>query len=554
MSRGKPCGVCARQMRSRSIVRVIRGVAVGVPCPISLRVSDAGRAATAPTPARARAITASIMPRLTNGRAASWTRTIAASAASASSPARTESIRCAPPGTNPSRSPRSFASHSGGRCACWGGSATITCRTSGWPMNARSARSSIGTPRMARNCFGSPGPARTPAPAATTTTPTSGGEAPGELTDSLQSDHLQIFAAFRSVREKYPPEALPGRFGEPALDTGDGPDLAAEPDFAEEQGVGGNRAIVHRRHERRQNREVGRRFDQPHAARDVDKHVEISEREPAAAFEHREEQRETPVIEPGRHALRRAEARLRGERLYFDEHRARAFHQRGHGGNPCARGAPGEECGGGIGDRLKPGPRHLEDADLVNRTKAIFYRAQNARIERRLAFEVESRIDAVLERLGSGDAAALGDVTDEQDRRARVFREAHETRRAFAHLPHVAGRALERFGVGRLHRVEQHNARLELRGVVHDRLEARLAENVDGARLLLQPIGAQSQLIRRFFARDVKRGDALILEPRRALHEQGRFANAGLAADQGDGAGYDTTAEDEVEFRQPGAP
>src|SRR2546426_174508 len=93
--RGKPCGVCARQIRSRSTVRVMRGVGRGGPWPISLSVSDVGTAATAPTPARARAMTASIVPRLTNGRAASCTRMIVASSDNASSPARTESTRCA---------------------------------------------------------------------------------------------------------------------------------------------------------------------------------------------------------------------------------------------------------------------------------------------------------------------------------------------------------------------------------------------------------------------------------------------------------------------------
>ena len=185
-------------MRSRSTVRATRGV--GWCGPTSLSVSDVGTAATAPTPARARAITASIVPRLTKGRAASCTRTIALSAGSASSPARTESARCAPPGTSRNRSPRSLPSHSGGRSAYPGGSATITWRTSGCPVNGRSARSSIGTPRMGRNCFGSPGPARTPAPAATTTTPTSGCKSAGELTDSLQPDHLEIFTPFRTTR------------------------------------------------------------------------------------------------------------------------------------------------------------------------------------------------------------------------------------------------------------------------------------------------------------------------------------------------------------------
>src|SRR5258708_19534131 len=76
-------------------------------------------------------------------------------------------------------------------------------------MKARKARSSIGTPRIGRNCFGSPGPARTPAPAATTTTPTSGSEATGELTDSLQPDDLEIAGgAAGPGRQEHAAEAL----------------------------------------------------------------------------------------------------------------------------------------------------------------------------------------------------------------------------------------------------------------------------------------------------------------------------------------------------------
>src|SRR2546426_4571442 len=59
-----------------------------------------------------------------------------------------------------------------------------TRATSGWDVNGRRARSSIGTPRMDRNCFGSSagGPAPPPSPAPTTTTPPAGREPPRELT------------------------------------------------------------------------------------------------------------------------------------------------------------------------------------------------------------------------------------------------------------------------------------------------------------------------------------------------------------------------------------
>src|SRR5712671_3551198 len=105
----------------------------------------------------------------------------------------------------------------------------------------------MGTPRIGRNCFGSPGPARTPAPAATTTTPMSGCKAPGELTDSLQPDHLEVPAA-RDVPgargQEHAPKALACGFGQAPLDAGNRTDLATQADLAEEQGVSRDRAIV----------------------------------------------------------------------------------------------------------------------------------------------------------------------------------------------------------------------------------------------------------------------------------------------------------------------
>src|SRR5256885_237880 len=110
---------------------------------------------------------------------------------------------------------------------------------SGCEVNGRSARSSIGTPRMERNCLGSPGPARTPAPAATITTPTSGCEAAGEVTDAVHADDFESFrCAARARGAEHAAESLPGRLRQPPLEGRDGPDLAAQAHLAEEHGVG----------------------------------------------------------------------------------------------------------------------------------------------------------------------------------------------------------------------------------------------------------------------------------------------------------------------------
>src|SRR5207302_1136795 len=250
----------------------------------SFTVSLTGTAATAPTPPRARAITPSMVSRLTKGRAASCTSTTVASALRARSPARTDCARVSPPGTSPSRSPPSFASQSGG-CWTWPtGSATTTCTTSGCDVNGRSARNSIGTPRIDRNCLGSPGPARTPAPAATMTTPTSGREAAGEVTDAFHPHELEPFrCAARARRAEHAAEPLARRFGEPPLQCGDGPDLTAQPYFPQEDGVGRNGSVAHAGNEGGQHGEVGRGLRESDAAGHVDEHVKRAEREAAAS-------------------------------------------------------------------------------------------------------------------------------------------------------------------------------------------------------------------------------------------------------------------------------
>src|SRR5881409_2332577 len=254
IARGKPCGVCARHSRSRATVLVIRS------CSTSLTVSDTGIAATAPTPDRALSRTPSIVSRLTNGRAASWTRTTAASGDSAPSPARTDCARVAPPATKDKRSPTILPSHSGGRVSNPVGTTTITCLTAGCEVNGRSARTSIGTPRIGRNCFGSPGPARTPAPAATMTAPASGCEPPGEVTDAVHADHLEAPPGARQAHaraggQEHAPEPLAHRLAEPSLDARHRADLAAQADFPEKHGVRRERAVVHTGHERRHHRE-----------------------------------------------------------------------------------------------------------------------------------------------------------------------------------------------------------------------------------------------------------------------------------------------------------
>src|SRR5687767_6705271 len=96
----------------------------------------------------------------------------------------------------------------------------------------------------------------------------------------------------------------------------------------------------------------------------------------------------------------------------------------------------------GARDDFESALGHAEDADLVDAAEPVLGGAQDSMIERALALEVQHRVHDMLERLRAGDAAALRDVTDDEDGGAAVFGEPHQAGRTLADLPDVAGRAL----------------------------------------------------------------------------------------------------------------
>src|SRR2546425_4650380 len=227
-----------------------------------------------------------MVSRLTKGRAASCTSTTVASALRARSPARRARARVPPAGRRPSGSPPGSASQSGG-CWTWPtGSATTRCATAGCDVNGRSARNSIGTPWIGRNCLGSPGRARTRPRAATITTPMPGRDAAGELTDPVQRHELDTRGAAgrdaRPRRAEDAVEALARGLRQPPLHAGHRPYLATQPDLTQEQRVGGEGAIAHAGDQRREHRQIGGRLGQAESAPDVDEHVQLPARHATA--------------------------------------------------------------------------------------------------------------------------------------------------------------------------------------------------------------------------------------------------------------------------------
>ncbi len=75
-----------------------------------------------------------------------------------------------------------------------------------------------------------------------------------------------------------------------------------------------------------------------------------------------------------------------------------------------------EEEFGWIGDLAQALVRHLEDADLVGRSKAVLHGAQDAVVMAAFALEIKHRVDHVFDHARSGDLAFLCDMADKHDR------------------------------------------------------------------------------------------------------------------------------------------
>ncbi len=154
----------------------------------------------------------------------------------------------------------------------------------------------------------------------------------------------------------------------------------------------------------------------------------------------------------------------------------------------------------------------------------------------------------MLERLGAGDAAALGDVPHDHDRGAGVLGEAHQPGGALADLADVAGRAFEQIGVDRLDRIENQDLGAHRGGGFENRLEAGLAGHVHRAGVLLEAVGPEADLLGGLLAAGIEHPAAARLEPGRRLEQQGGLADARLATDQDHRAGHHPAAQHEVEL------
>ena len=179
-------------------------------------------------------------------------------------------------------------------------------------------------------------------------------------------------------------------------------------------------------------------------------------------------------VDAGSGAPRAAVTSRRHESLNLHQQGPRALER-------CPGDAAGSVLVGGgqkrsarIDDLGQSALRHLEDAHFLRGAETILGRAEQPQGRGPLPFQVQHRVDEVFQRLGSGEGAVLGHMTDQDHRDPVSLGHLHQSKSAFADLADASGRPFEFVGGNGLDGVDDQRDRTRLAGKLDDSTDIRL--------------------------------------------------------------------------------
>src|SRR5699024_2532413 len=245
-----------------------------------------------------------------------------------------------------------------------------------------------------------------------------------------RADDFQLADIFTlrnvGVRHDGAGEAVLGGFGETFLAAGHRADFAGQADFAEHDQALAERAVDEARQRRQHDGQISGGFAHAHAADDVDEHVLIAQRDAAVAVQHGQQHGHADAVRAQCDAARIVQLRDVDQRLHLDQQRAAALAR--HHDNTAGHGLlmARQKDGGRVGDLLQAAVGHGEHTQFVDGAEAILDGADDAVAAGGLGFEIEHGVDHVLEHARPGDDALLGDVADQNQRRAGGLGVTHQ--------------------------------------------------------------------------------------------------------------------------------
>ena len=137
-----------------------------------------------------------------------------------------------------------------------------------------------------------------------------------------------------------------------------------------------------------------------------------------------------------------------------------------------------QKYGGRVCDFFHAQIGHGEDAKFVHCTESIFMTTQGAVATSRWTVQHHEAVDHMLQHLGPGDSAFLGDMSHEHNDDVVLFRQARKKRGRFTHLGDRAWRGIEGLHLHDLNRIKNDNLRPLAFNQLRDNLRTGFCGNV----------------------------------------------------------------------------
>ena len=201
----------------------------------------------------------------------------------------------------------------------------------------------------------------------------------------------------------------------------DRPDFSREPELAKEHGVGRKRSVAETAEDGGKESQIGSRLIDLKTAGRIDIDVAPHHGDVHPLLQHCDKQGDPIVIKTRGRAPGRSVLSGQHQGLDLDQDRACSLHGAGDRTAGNRLFALAQEQIRRVKHRDQAPGGHLEHADLVRRTESVLDRSDNPVIVVPFALKIENRIDDVLQRLGTGDAAVFGDVADQKTGISRLF-------------------------------------------------------------------------------------------------------------------------------------
>ncbi len=206
----------------------------------------------------------------------------------------------------------------------------------------------------------------------------------------------------------------------------------------------------------------------------------------------------------------------------------------------------------GIRNRAEASAGHLEDAELAHGAEPVLHSAHDAMRMMAFAFEVQHRVDHVLEHFGASQTAILRHVADEHGRDVLILGGEQKLRRGLANLTDAARRRLKFVRPDSLHGIDDDERGRQARDLFEDPLDTGLRQQVQRRIAHTEPVATTLHLMLRLFGRGVENRTDLAREVRGGLEQQRRLADAGLSSEQDERPGDDAATEHAVELVDAG--